>query len=437
MMKTDADLIILGGGCAGLSLAMRLADLGEHAPRTIILESRSEYVHDRTWCFWGGPDAEMGELVSHQWHDFAISTPTERIVRRSEARPYQMIPSDAFYSAAQRKIAQTDRIELLLGTTVTSQPIQSKGKAHGCAEKELWSLHYEKGPNGHGGERHALSAPWIVDTRPKQLCGLSEASRLNGETQPHLWQSFLGSEIMTTDACFDPACAELMDFSLMTSSVTSSPPQILFLYLLPLAENRVIIEATVFDRDRVSAHELEEPLQRMIKKRLGAASFTMLRSEHGILPMGTNLTPTTTAAPLATSRAAAGLVHAGLTAGGARPSTGYAFQRIQRWAKACAESLGKGRGPIRHAPDAFIPCAMDALFLRVLDSHPELAPDLFLSLFKKVDPVRIVRFMSDQGHLSDYASIITALPPAPFLKALAHALFRNPSSKECTIRNKS
>ncbi len=172
----------------------------------------------------------------------------------------------------------------------------------------------------------------------------------------------------------------------------------------------------------------------MIKKRLGAAPFTILRSEHGILPMGTN---PTTSASASTARATAGLVHAGLTAGGARPSTGYAFQRIQRWAKACAESLGKGRGPIRHAHDTFIPCAMDALFLRVLDSHPELAPELFLSLFKKVDPVRIVRFMSDQGHLSDYAGIITALPSAPFLKELAQSLFRKPSSKESAIRNKS
>ena len=433
-MKADADLIIIGGGCAGLSLAMRLADLGEHAPRTMILESRSEYAHDRTWCFWGGPDTEMGELVSHQWHDFAISTPTERIVRRSEARPYQMIPSDAFYSSAQRKIAQTDKIELLLGTDVTSEPILGKDTGKGCKEKALWSLLYEKGKNGNGGERRALSAPWIVDTRPQELCGLSGTSRFNGSTRPLLWQSFLGSEIMTTDACFDPACADLMDFSFMTSSTTSSPSRILFLYLLPLAENRAIVEATVFDRDRVSAQELEEPLHRMINKRLGAAPFTILRTEHGILPM---VSTSTTPASASTSRAVAGLVHAGLTAGGARPSTGYAFQRIQRWAKACAESLGKGRGPIPHAPDSLIPRAMDALFLRVLDSHPELAPDLFLSLFKKDDPARIVRFMSDQAHLSDCASIITALPSAPFLKELAQSLFRKPSSKKSITRNKS
>lgn len=414
MIKTDADLIILGGGCAGLSLAMRLADLGDCAPRTMILESRSEYLHDRTWCFWGGEDAEMSELVSHQWHDFAISILTERIVRRSQAHPYQMIPSDAFYAAAQRKIAQSDKIVLLLGTKVTAEPIKGEGNA-----KPLWQLMSEKGP---------LSAPWIVDTRPQEF------SVLSGSPEPHLWQSFLGSEIVTTDACFDPACADLMDFSFMSSLASRGslmPSQIIFLYLLPLAENRAIIEATVFDRARVSAQELEEPLHRMIQQRLGATPFTLLRSEHGVLPMGT------TSASSSRSSAAMGLVHAGLTAGGARPSTGYAFQRIQRWAKACSASVGSGRGPIPHVPDAFIPSAMDGLFLRVLDAHPELAPNLFLSLFKKVAPARIVRFMSDQGHLSDYASIMTALPSSPFLKELAQSLFRKPSGKRSAIRNKS
>jgi len=65
---------------------------------------------------------------------------------------------------------------------------------------------------------------------------------------------------------------------------------------------------------------------------------------------------------------------------------------------------------------------MDDLFLRVLRGRPELAPDLFLSLFRKVDPVRMAHFMSDRGRLSDCAVIITALPSAPFLWELPRTL---------------
>lgn len=380
VMTGDADLIILGGGCAGLSLAMRLAELGEKAPKTLILERRAEYIHDRTWCFWGYPGAERSELVSHQWNNFSVSTATERIVRRCPATPYRMIPSGPFYSAARERIARTPRVELLPGIEVTTEPVRSGG---------AWRLLSGKGE---------LSAKWIVDTRPVELRGLN---------RPLLWQSFLGQEIMTKEECFDPECAELMDFS------ESTPSRILFLYLLPLARNRALVEATVFDRDPVSPGELESPLRSLLAKRLGGIPCSVVRSEHGILPMGN---------PRPIPRGEAGWVRAGLTVGGARPSTGYAFQRIQRWARECAAALGRDQPPLPHAADPVIPRAMDDLFLRVLRARPGLAPELFLSLFGRVDPARMARFMSDRGRLTDYAAIIAALPSAPFLRELSLSL---------------
>ena len=394
-MKEDADLIILGGGCAGLSLAMRLAKLGKNAPKTIILESRTEYIHDRTWCFWGHPEAEMQDLVSHRWNEFSISTATDRIVRHCPASPYQMIPSGAFYSAAQETIARASGIELLLGDKVTTEPSKSGG---------LWSLKGEKG---------GYSAKWIVDTRPV---------RAHAPMQPLLWQSFLGREIETEVDCFDPGCAELMNFTLCT------PSKILFLYLLPFARNRALVEATVFDPNPLNPQELESPLQSLLEKRMGGVLFSVQRSEHGILPMG-HLP--------AIPRGDAGSVRAGLTAGGARPSTGYAFQRIQRWARECAAAMGRGGAPLGHEADPIIPRAMDLLFLRVLHARPELAPELFLSLFRKVDPERIARFMSDRGRLSDYAAVIAALPSAPFLRELSVVLLGNLGARGSTTGEKA
>ena len=105
-------------------------------------------------------------------------------------------------------------------------------------------------------------------------------------------------------------------------------------------------------------------------------------------------------------------------AGGARASSGYAFQRIQRWAEECAHALVAGRGPTPHRADPWALRKMDALFLQVLSRRPELAADLFLALFKRVAHPRLVRFMSDRATLADYATIIFALPARPFLKEL-------------------
>lgn len=394
-MKNDADLIILGGGCAGLSLAMQLAELGDKAPRTLVLESRNEYVNDRTWCFWGHPDAAMSGLASHQWNAFSISTGTGRIVRGCSAAPYRMIPSGAFYAEAREKIARSPGIELLTGDPITSEPLREEGS---------WRVMSSKGP---------VSAKWIVDTRPVNP---------HDSPQPHLWQSFLGQEIVTEKECFDPECAELMDFR------ESTPSRILFLYLLPFSKSRALIEATVFGREPMGAEDLTPALGSLLAKRLGGAGFSVMRTEHGILPMGRRLTPT---------HQGRGYVRAGLAAGGARPSTGYAFQRIQRWARECAAAVARGDAPLPHAPDPVIQSAMDELFLRVLRSRPDLAPGIFFSLFGNVEPRRIARFMSDRGRLSDYAAVITALPPGPFLSELPRAVLAGLGSLRGTTRGSS
>ena len=63
----ETELLILGGGCAGLSLARRLVAHGEAAPRTTVIESRSEYADDRTWCFWLHHSAQLTHLVRRRW----------------------------------------------------------------------------------------------------------------------------------------------------------------------------------------------------------------------------------------------------------------------------------------------------------------------------------------------------------------------------------
>jgi lycopene beta-cyclase len=57
----------------------------------------------------------------------------------------------------------------------------------------------------------------------------------------------------------------------------------------------------------------------------------------------------------------------------------------------------------------------------VLRARPDLGPSLFMDLFSRADPARVIRFLSDKGTLADHLAMITALPARPFLSALLAA----------------
>jgi lycopene beta-cyclase len=117
-------------------------------------------------------------------------------------------------------------------------------------------------------------------------------------------------------------------------------------------------------------------------------------------------------------------LYAGLFSGAARPSSGYAFQRIQSWATSCAESVASHKMLYKFPEDSLLQSLMDGLFLDVIKKNPTMAASLFEDLFKKCDLKTVIKFMSDQATIGDYFRIVRSLPPLPFLRALPHFLFQ-------------
>jgi lycopene beta-cyclase len=382
-MSADYDLIILGGGCAGLSLAMRLSEQGALCPKLLIIEKREHYVNDRTWCFWGTADARLKHLSSHNWQNVKLKNQLDTINSDCKESPYQMLAADKFYQHALQEIAKNNRITIHLNEAVLAAPIKTN---------ELWQVACND---------YTYTAKSIVDTRPAK-------TPLHGDAI--LWQSFYGHEIEFADAVFDPNTATLMDFD----DYDKDKARVCFNYVLPTSSTKALIETTVFSTRPVSHENLSAKLDAAIAQYTTKQAYTITRSEHGILPMGN--TPQT-------SNQDKSYIHAGLFAGAARPSTGYAFQRIQRWADLCAKAIHETQYPIGHPPDSMLQSAMDKLFLQLIRARPSLAPVLFLKLFRQCDTAKLVRFLSDQAKITDYAAIILALPPAPFLKQLLTSFF--------------
>ncbi|MDA8592686.1 lycopene cyclase family protein [Planctomycetota bacterium] len=376
----DLDLLILGGGCAGLGLGMRLAEAGADAPRTRVLESRTRYEDDRTWCFWRTAPHRFEPLIAASWDAMAVGR--GGVLRRHDCSetPYQMLPALPYYELAQERMGGSDRVRLDLGTRVTAEPTREKG---------TWVVETDRG---------TVRSRHLVDTRPP--------SPLPGCV---LWQSFLGRVVRAEEARFDPTTATLMDFD------EPDPRGVQFTYVLPFSPHEALVETTVFGARALGPSDLEADLERALDRRLGGSAATTLRSERGALPMGFQ----TPAPPTA-------WVQAGLFHGGARPSTGYAFQRIQAWAEGCAQAVLAGGAPRPAPPDPALRRGMDAVFLRVLRSEPERGPELLARLFDAAPTHRVVRFLSDLGSTSDALAIVRALPPGPFLREAGAALLRRP-----------
>jgi lycopene beta-cyclase len=375
-LATDADVTILGGGCAGLSVALRLAENAGHARRVVVLEAREAYRHDRTWCFWRHTPDRFDALIRHRWERLTVRSPERRVDVDCCLTPYQMLESGAFYEYATALIAGQQAVRLETSVTVLGDPLRVAGG---------WRVETSAG---------AHTTARIIDTRPPRAPERGDSL---------LWQSFLGEEVICERPVFAPDRADLMEFA------ESAPREVAFTYVLPLAPDRALIETTLFHPQPQHPEDLQERQRQSVAQRCEGAPYRIVRSESGILPMGLRRVPL---------EPRGGYVLAGLMGGGARPATGYAFQRIQRWAERCALALREGHDPVTHAADPRLTQWMDRLFLEVLNAEPSSAPDLFTRLFAHVPTPRLVRFLSDRASLLDRGAVVSALPAGLFIRRL-------------------
>ena len=364
MLQPDVDIAILGGGCAGLSVAVRLAAAGRSLR---VVEPRKAYLEDRAWSFWRTAPDPFEDCVRTSWTTWDVTGPRGAVRRSSRHLQYQTIGAGAFYDRAQALLDDASGAELSLGTT--AQNISKT--AHG------WQIDTATGQ---------FTARHVIDTRPPQRV-------------PGYGQFFLGREIRTERPVFDPDVVQLMQFRPARSAGVD------FVYILPYARDLALVEVTSFAPGSPGKNVFELWLAEEIAH-LEPGRHEVLREEHGALPMQVGFH----------DPAPAGCIRMGLGGGAARPSTGYAFARIQRQADLVAHALATDRttpGPLDGPFSRF----MDRVFLQVIQTIPDRGPALFESLFRNTAPDRLEHFLSGSVHPLDRLSVMTSLPTLPFLRA--------------------
>ncbi|QEL11477.1 hypothetical protein FY550_10210 [Kushneria phosphatilytica] len=376
--ESSVPLLILGGGCAGLSLAYRLAR-SRRSPRTIIIEPRQTYSDDRTWCGWALTPHPFSDLVAARWKSWWIHTDRGSQHVTGSPWPYEMLHSAAFYERTLAAIDASHEIALWRGQRVSALEDHTDGV----------QVTLESGQRIHA--RH------VVDTlpRPERLVA------------PWAWQDFAGLEI-EAEAIDDTSPPDLMDFRVATRD------QLDFIYRLPHAPGRALFEWTRFGRPASNPHTLRQALIEHLDTRL-PEGYRILREEMGSLPM---------APPAATSHG--NRVVAGAYAGSMRAATGYAFHAIQRWADDCNAALLAGKPPCPPRRRPWLE-RLDRVYMTAIGQHPDEAPEFYRQLFARVPATSVVRFLAGVPHWRDTLAIMRSLPSGPFLRAAWHSTFPLPT----------
>lgn len=364
MSSTDTDIAILGGGCAGLSIAVRLAAAGRNIR---IIEPRTAYTDDRAWSFWRTRRDPFEDCVRASWTKWDVSGPGGLVQRGSNTLRYQSVAAGAFYDKAQSLIAENPAACLSLGTSAGT---------------------ISRAPNG-----------WQVDTSDGGFRANHVIDARTPQVMPTYGQFFLGREIQTERPVFDPERVHLMAFRPTRSR------SIDFVYTLPYARDRALVEVTSFAPDN-PGHDVFTAWLDFEIDILNPGQVSVLRQEQGALPMQTGYVVTHQT----------GIINMGLGGGAARPSTGYAFARIQAQADQVARALLAGHPP-RPQLDSGFTTFMDRVFLQVIQTMPARGPALFEGLFRKTAPDRLERFLSGSVNPVDRLAVMTSLPTLPFLRA--------------------
>ena len=394
-----SDVVIVGGGAAGLSLAHRLTETGAATVTVVEPPAGPLRPPERTWCYWDQGDGDFEEAVSASWSRLRVRGPdgSEVTVDPAPLR-YRMLRSTPFERLVHSRLARSP-VARVLRATAEGVRNMADGAEVRCSAPD--------------GQRVTLHARQVFDSRP--LRTLPPARTL-------LLQHFRGWFVRTAADCFDPAVADLMDFR-----VPQPRRGLAFGYVLPLAPDRALVEYTEFSRTPLTTAAYEAALGHYGRKVLGLGAFTVEAAEQGVIPMTDARFP---------RRIGSAVFRIGTAGGATRPATGYTFASVQRQSRAIADALRDGRGPVP-PPHGRRALAMDAVLLRALDTGRIDGPDFFTGLFRRTPPERLLRFLDGATSPWEEWGIGLRTPVGPMLRTAVELPFLRRRSHPASLFGES
>lgn len=375
------DIIITGGGGAGLSLVNQLCESPLKNKKILLIDKEDKAANDRTWCFWEAKNGPFNDIVYRSWDKLSFHSKEYSTDFSIAPYRYKMIRGIDFYCHVQKKIAEHPNINVLkakveeVGSENDKAFVRANGKTY--------------------------SADWCFNSILFQP--------IDKEQTNYLDQHFKGWIIKTDQPTFDPGAATLMDFRVPQEGESR------FLYVLPLDEHRALVEVAIFSNELLSSAGYDGILTQYIATHITGEAYTVEHEEFGVIPM--------TDFPF--SRSDDRVIHFGTAGGDTKASTGYTFWRIQEYTqKVVALMAEEGHPYIKESIFQKRFKLYDSTMLKVLVKDRLAGDELFTYLFKKNPPQRLLRFLNEETHLFQELALMSTVPTVLFLKTFIEEVSR-------------
>jgi lycopene beta-cyclase len=372
---TRYEVIIAGAGLAGLSLALQLINSPLRDRSILIVDPDLKERNDRTWSYWSDRPTPFDDLACRTWDRLHLADLNGELLVNLRRYRYRTIRGIDFYEHARQELAQHPNVTWLHGKVEAIED--------GVDAARVFI------------SREAVTGRWVFDSRPRHAPF--------DERYHQLKLHFKGWEIETPRSAFDPTAATFLDFR------TPQNNAMRFFYVLPFDERHALVEYTLFSNMPLLPREYEQALPVYLRDVLKIDDYQIARQEGGVIPISDQPYP---------RRLGRRVMSIGMRGGRIKPSTGFAFVRMQSDSAAIVRSLLEHDQPFDVPEDSARYRLYDSMLLDIMEREPERIQAIFAALFKHNTIEHVLSFLDEQASLAQNVQMFATLPPLPFLQAL-------------------
>ncbi len=380
-MPQEFDYIIIGGGLAGLQLALSLSkDPYFDSYSIAIIDPSLKNANDKTWCFWEKGEGKWDDIITKSWDHGKFITSNTEIDLRLAPYTYKMLRAIDFYHFARTTLENKSNFQFILD------------EIEEIDEQKSLAI----------GKKETYVAAHFFDSR-------ISSSFLENPNCTKIYQHFKGVLIKSSTPVFDKSTFTMMDFRLKFPDSTS------FTYVLPITETEALVEYTFFTPYLTEEAIYDTYLETYIKDILKIKQYEVLESEKGVIPM-TDHGFHKDNSPKVTKIGTAG--------SWVKASTGYSFKHTEKKVEIIIANL-KAKNSLNTGLLKQRSRFYDAIFLDVLDRRNELGEQLFSKFYTNNSPQEIFKYLDEETSVQEELGVMMSIYHPEFIKSFFRKLFQN------------